>query len=93
MSGTDPEDPLVLLPGGVMDAFIGSINQLAPADPVIIGGLAVMCRVGGLLIGAPLALRQQIRDVLVRSEEARQLRLRRGVVRRGGTLRRGPARP
>lgn len=47
MSGTDPGDPLVLLPGGVMDAFIGSIGQLAPADPVIIGGLAVMCRVGG----------------------------------------------
>ena len=47
MSGTDPEYPLVLLPGEVMDAFIGSINQLAPADPVIIGGLAVMCRVGG----------------------------------------------
>ncbi len=47
MSGTDPEDPLVLLPGGVMDAFIGSINQLVPAAPVIIGGLAAMCRVGG----------------------------------------------
>jgi hypothetical protein len=30
-----------------MDAFIGSIAQLAPAGPVIIGGLAVMSRVGG----------------------------------------------
>jgi len=47
MSGHDPADPLVLLPGEAMDAFIGSIAQLAPTDPVIIGGLAVMCRVGG----------------------------------------------
>jgi hypothetical protein len=30
-----------------MDAFIGSIAQLAAAGPVIIGGLAVMSRVGG----------------------------------------------
>lgn len=28
MSGTDPGDPLELLPGGVIDAFIGSIGQL-----------------------------------------------------------------
>jgi hypothetical protein len=37
----------VLLPGEAMDAFIGSMARLAVADPVIIGGLAVMCRVGG----------------------------------------------
>jgi len=30
-----------------MDAFISSIAQLVPARPVIIGGLAVMSRVGG----------------------------------------------
>jgi len=30
-----------------MDRFIGSIAQLATAEPVIIGGLAVMSRVGG----------------------------------------------
>lgn len=50
MSGADtaePDVPPVLLPGETMDAFIGSIAQLAPARPVIIGGLAVMSRVGG----------------------------------------------
>lgn len=47
MSGPEPGPPLVLLPGEAMDAFIGSISQLAPAGPVIIGGLAVMSRVGG----------------------------------------------
>lgn len=42
MSGTEPVAPAVppvLLPGAAMDAFIGSIAQLAPAGPVIIGGL------------------------------------------------------
>ena len=47
MSGTDPGPPMVLLAGESMDTFIGSIAQLAPAGPVIIGGLAVMSRVGG----------------------------------------------
>lgn len=50
MSGTEPAEPAVppvLLPGQVMDAFISSIAQLLPAGPVIIGGLAVMSRVGG----------------------------------------------
>lgn len=50
MSGTEPAEPPgppVLLPGEAMDAFIGSIARLAPAGPVIIGGLAVMSRVGG----------------------------------------------
>lgn len=50
MSGTEPDEPPVppvLLPGAAMDAFIGSIARLAPAGPVIIGGLAVMSRVGG----------------------------------------------
>ena len=50
MSGTEPAGPAappVLLPGAAMDAFISSIAQLAPAGPVIIGGLAVMSRVGG----------------------------------------------
>lgn len=50
MSGTEPVEPTappVLLPGAAMDAFIGSIAQLARAGPVIIGGLAVMSRVGG----------------------------------------------
>lgn len=30
-----------------MNSFIRSIEQLLPAEPVIIGGLAVMSRVGG----------------------------------------------
>jgi len=30
-----------------MDEFITSIARLAPTGPVVIGGLAVMCRVGG----------------------------------------------
>ena len=50
MSGTEPAGPAappVLLPGAAMDAFISSIAQLAPAGPVVIGGLAVMSRVGG----------------------------------------------
>lgn len=38
---------LVALPGSAMDNFIASIARLAPAGPVVIGGLAVMCRVGG----------------------------------------------
>ncbi len=50
MSGTEPVEPAVppvLFPGEAMDAFIHSIARLAPAGPVIIGGLAVMSRVGG----------------------------------------------
>ncbi len=50
MSGTEhvePPVPPVRLPGTAMDAFIGSMARLAPAGPVIIGGLAVMSRVGG----------------------------------------------
>lgn len=47
MSGPDPGRTRVLLPGKAMDAFIASIDRLVSADPVIIGGLAVMSRVGG----------------------------------------------
>lgn len=51
MSGTESSPqgagPLVPLPGPSMDLFIGSINRLRPMGPVIIGGLAVMSRVGG----------------------------------------------
>lgn len=42
-----PVSAPVLLPGEAMDTLIGSIARLAPARPVIIGGLAVMSRVGG----------------------------------------------
>jgi len=38
---------LVALPGSAMDTFIASIARPAPDGPVVIGGLAVMCRVGG----------------------------------------------
>jgi len=38
---------VVALRGSAMDAFIASIARLAPSGPVVIGGLAVMCRVGG----------------------------------------------
>lgn len=47
MSGAEPLPPTVVLTGEVMDAFIGSIDRLSAAEPVIIGGLAVMSRVGG----------------------------------------------
>lgn len=50
MSGIEPAEPvarLVQLPGEAMDAFINSIARLVPSEPVIIGGLAVMSRVGG----------------------------------------------
>lgn len=53
MSGSETGGPAqpgnapVLLPGEAMDTLISSIARLAPAHPVIIGGLAVMSRVGG----------------------------------------------
>jgi hypothetical protein len=37
----------VRLPGPAMDQFIGSLATLVPTGPVVIGGLAVMCRIGG----------------------------------------------
>lgn len=42
MSGSE-----VWLPGPAMDDFIASLQILAGVDPVIVGGLAVMSRIGG----------------------------------------------
>lgn len=38
---------VVVLSGAAMDAFVVSLGRLAPMNPVVIGGLAVMSRVGG----------------------------------------------
>ncbi|MEI2638727.1 MAG: hypothetical protein V9F03_06995 [Microthrixaceae bacterium] len=41
MSGTE-----VRLTGSAMDAFIAALARLADSEPVVVGGLAVMCRLG-----------------------------------------------